>query len=335
MNYMEECIQANLVPFIQSSPGIGKSALGKLISKKYKLKLIDHRLSTSAPEDLSGLPRFDEKGHARFAPFADLFPLEDAEVPEGMDGWLLFLDEFNSASKSVQAAAYRLILDREVGQHKLHPRVAIICAGNLSTDRAIVNNLSTAMQSRLVHIHMVHDFDQWLMDVAIPQHYDARIIAFLNQNPSKLMDFRPDHNDRTFCCPRTWEFMNALVKDKEVNNDRAALFAGTVTTLVATEFVQFCKVFEHLVKIEDILADPENCRLPTDNPTMWACVASLSEKITTANFEKLCIYVNRLPMTFKVLFFRTALQRYPEIRSQPALINALNTLSAYLFGNDK
>ena len=144
-------LEAGLVPFISGSPGIGKSAIVKQLAKAGNLKLIDHRLSTSAPEDLSGLPHF-VNGQAHFAPFAGLFPIEGmTEIPEGYDGFLLFLDEFNSADRDVQKSAYKLVLDRMVGQYKLHPSVRIVCAGNLITDRAIVTELSTAMQSRMIH----------------------------------------------------------------------------------------------------------------------------------------------------------------------------------------
>ena len=103
--FVTDVLFAGLVPYVQSSPGMGKSSIMRAIASELNLQLIDHRLSTSAPEDLSGLPRFDEDGKARFSPFADLFPTEDTPLPPGKEGWMLFLDEFNSASKSVQAAA--------------------------------------------------------------------------------------------------------------------------------------------------------------------------------------------------------------------------------------
>src|SRR6185437_5875943 len=158
------------------------------VAREYGLQLIDHRLSTSAPEDLSCLPRFREDGIATFAPF-DTFPTDDMPIPEGKQGWLLFLDEFNSASKMVQAAAYKLVLDRMVGQRKLHPNVVIVAAGNLSTDRAIVNPISTAMQSLLIHLTMELDFNEFIEDVALPQQWDGRIIAYLNYKKSALHDF--------------------------------------------------------------------------------------------------------------------------------------------------
>lgn len=85
-------LEAGLVPFVAGSPGTGKSAIVHQLSKAGNLKLIDHRLSTSDPTDLSGLPHF-VNGEAHFAPFAGLFPIEGISViPEGYDGWLLFLN---------------------------------------------------------------------------------------------------------------------------------------------------------------------------------------------------------------------------------------------------
>ena len=105
--YAQKALESGLVPFLQSSPGIGKSSIMRNISQDFRLQLIDHRLSTSAPEDLSGLPYFTEKNGVRrasFNPF-DIFPLQSDPIPDGKDGWLFFMDEFNSASREVQAAA--------------------------------------------------------------------------------------------------------------------------------------------------------------------------------------------------------------------------------------
>lgn len=343
--FIVEAITAGLVPFVQSSPGMGKSSLVKSIAKEHNLKVIDHRLSTSAPEDLTGLPRFTPDGKASFAPFADLFPLEGDSLPlvnprakEGdkdfgvsYDGWLLFLDEFNSAPKSVQAAAYKLVLDRQVGQHNLHENVVLVAAGNLASDRAITNNLSTAMQSRVVHIEMKIDHRSWLEDVAIKQNYDPRIISFLSQYPSKLMDFVPEHTEKTFCCPRSWEFVNSLIKGKgRLDDEMAILLAGTITSGTAVEFVKYSQIFQSLVRIDDILADPDKVDVPSDISVMWATVSMMQEHITAKNMDKLAKYADRFSMDFRVLFYRSAIIRNPELRSNPAFLGAMATLARYL-----
>lgn len=330
--FLLKALYAGLVPFLRASPGVGKSALIHSVAKQLNLFVIDHRLSTSAPEDMSGLPRFDDKGMAHFAPFVGLFPIEGTEIPKGYDGWLIFLDEFNQAPKSVQAAAYKLILDRMVGQYKLHENVMIACAGNLDSDRAITTPIGTAMQSRVIHLEMETDFDEWLMDVALPNNYDRRIVAYLSQYPSRLMDFKPDHNNKTFSCPRTWEFMDRLIYEQDVVLADQPLYAGTITAGIAVDFVAFCSVFNNLLSVETILANPEGCPVPSDNNTKWATIATMMEKINGENFEKLAVFANRFDLSFRILFFRSSMVRCPDIRKHPAFVKALVALQQYLTG---
>lgn len=336
--YIIEILEAGLFPFVRSSPGIGKSSIYAQVAKLLNLHMIDHRLSTSAPEDLSGLPTFFEvegedgvfRKVAKFVPFDELFPIEGTPIPKGKNGWLIFLDEFNSCEKPVMAAAYKLVLDRMTGQQRLHSNTAMGGAGNHDTDRAITNPISTAMQSRVVHIHMIEDFDCWLKDVAIPNNYDSRIIAFLSQYPKKLMDFRPEHNDKTFCCPRTWEFMNRMIKDKPVTPDKIPLYGGTITSGEAANFVTFVETISEMINWKDIVRDPHGLDLPTRLETKWATVTHMAENIDEENIEPLATYANRFLLDFKVLFFRMVMQQQPKLRTHPAMRKAIVELAKYL-----
>jgi hypothetical protein len=340
--FIFDALEAGLVPFVRSSPGAGKSSIVRQIADHFGLVLIDHRLSTSVQEDMTGIPYFVDAPngykHARFAPFSHIFPLQGMPIPEGKNGWLIFFDEFNSASEQVQAACYKVILDRMIGLEYLHENVAIVCAGNLETDRAITTQMSTAMQSRLVNLEMQVDFRCWLEDVALKEGYDFRIIGFLSQWNSKLMDFRPDHNEKTFCCPRTWEFMNRLVKGKEFRKTedsfemerKMPLYGGTITSGVAVEFVQFCKIATEVIKIHEIIGDPDNCRLPMDNVLKWATISSMIEHINEKNFGPLSVYGDRFEVNFRVLFYRSVLAKHPKLQKHPAYAKAALELMKYL-----
>lgn len=333
--FVLETMQAGLVPFLQSSPGMGKSSIIRSIVAQLLAKLIDHRVSTSAPEDFTGLPEFytDAQGErrARFVPFGDLFPLESDPIPDGKNGWVLFLDEFNHGTKLVQSAAYKLVLDRMVGQHRLHPNLAIAMAGNLSTDRAMTNDLSTAMQSRVIHFEMQISHLEWLEDVAFRENYDERIVAYLNWQDKNLMDFRPEHNEKTFCCPRTWEFMNNHLKvNPNIDDNSTSKFAGTITSGVAVEFVQFCRVYKELVTLREILNSPTTASLPRDPESRWAIVAHLIDKTDEKNFGDVSTYINRLDLSFRVLYFRGLLVKQPKLRSHQSFATAMAEVSKYL-----
>lgn len=333
-SFIVDTMYAGLVPFVQSSPGMGKSSIMHSIADEMGLHLIDHRLSTSAPEDMSGLPEFytDASGNrrSRFVPF-DIFPIAGDTPPNGKQGWMLFLDEANSGTKMVQAACYKLILDKMTGQYPLHERVAITMAGNLASDRAIVNSLSTAMQSRIVHLEMEVSHREWLEDVAFAQGYDDRVVAFLNWKEDYLMDFRPEHQEKTFCCPRTWEFVNKMLANgAEVTDAKTALFAGTITSGVAVDFVQFCQIYKDLITIEDVLRDPRGTPVPSGADRRWAVVSHLMNKVTDKTFSDVVDFINRMDLSFRVLFYRGLLVQQPALRQHPGFAKGMVEVTKYL-----
>lgn len=327
-----DIIESGLVPNLHSSPGMGKSSIMRSVAKHFNLHLIDHRMSTSVPEDLTGLPRFNERNRAEFVAFEDLFPIVGDTIPEGKDGWMIFLDEFPAALKQVQAASFKLILDKMVGQKYLHENVVISAAGNLMSDRSIVNPISTAMQSRMVHLEMRVDFTEWLEDVALAEGYDTRIIAFLSQYNGKLMDFRPDHTEKTFCCPRTWEFMQKLLRGgRPVNAERTAIFAGTITSGVAAEFVQFCRVYTEMIRLDHVLDKPTTAPLPASTDLKWATVTMLADKANAQNLDKLSDYIERFSVDFKILFYRMVFHNPAlKLREHPVFRKAMIEMNKYL-----
>lgn len=327
-----DAIECDTVPYLHSSPGMGKSSIMRDVCNHFNLHMIDHRMSTSVPEDLTGLPRFNERNRAEFVAFEDLFPIRGDTIPEGKDGWMIFLDEFPAAIKQVQAASFKLILDKMVGQKNLHENVVISAAGNLMSDKSIVNPLSTAMQSRVIHLEMRVDYDEWLEDVALTHSYDTRIIAFLAQYPAKLMDFNPNHNNKTFCCPRTWEFMNRFLKgNKPADASRVALFAGTITSAVAAEFVQFCRVYTDMVTLEQVMTNPTTLALPSSTDLKWATITSLAEKATERNLDKISEYIERFSVDFKILFYRMVFFNPAlKLRDHPVFRKAMIEMNKYL-----
>ncbi len=302
-----------LVPYITSSPGVGKSSVFAQVAKEYNLKLIDLRLPQCTPEDLQGFP-MRQGDKATFTPF-DLFPIEGDPIPEGYDGWMLFLDELSSASKPVQAAAYKLILDRMVGSHKLHENVVIGAAGNKQTDKAVTVQMSTALQSRLIHYEMEVSLKDW-MEWATLQDLDHRILGFMNFNPSGLMNFRPDHQDHTFACPRTWEFLSRLIKDEPVDTSIGARVAGTIGQGMSAEFITFAEEYTRIPKLSEIVGDPKGTNVPREASTKYAIISMLMQRHTEENIAEIISYVTRFDVEFQIVFARGVNLRNPKLRGK-------------------
>ena len=329
-----QTLKANLVPFLSSSPGLGKSAAVRQLAKRFNLKLIDVRLAEEDPTCLSGFPTVVD-GRSTYAPPVR-FPLQGDPIPEGYSGFLLFFDEINSAPRSVVSAAYKIVLDRMIGQEHLHDKVRIIAAGNLSTDNAIVNDMGTAMRSRMVHIHVTTHAENWL-DYAAKDGFDTRVVSYLNYQSSKINNFRgfEGSSDETFACERTWEFVSKILKanypdeTKPVPADVAPLLVGTVGS-TAYEFVTYTEAFKDLPTIQQVLANPCGCALPVAPAVRYLMTGMLVGNTTMDNADKIATYVDRLPKEFAMVFIKLLWGKSDKFLSVPKVAELLDKVADIL-----
>jgi len=262
----------------------------------------------------------------------EYFPIEGDKIPDGYDGWLLFLDEFNSGNKQTEAAAYKLILDREVYKYKLHSRCVIAAAGNLTTDRAIVNTQSTATTSRLTHYRMRIDHKVWV-DWANGHEIDHRIISLIKFKPELLHRFDTSTNELTFPCPRTWEFASKVITNKDtINHITKTRLAGTIGEGAAVELATYSEIYQNLPTIEQILSNPKSgWKLPKEPSELYAVTTMLAHNSTPDNINKLIVAINRLPTDFQVITFKDIYKRTPALKGHPVIKDWISTHSSEIF----
>ncbi|MBP94203.1 MAG: hypothetical protein CMC55_08815 [Flavobacteriaceae bacterium] len=210
-----------------------------------------------------------------------------------------------------------------VGQSKLHKKVAIAAAGNLITDNAVVTPISTALQSRVVHIMLeasLEDFKSW----AFANNISANVIAFLNYKPQYLHSFNPEHDDHTFACPRTWEFASKLENQFSgaLPKYNTILFQGVLGKGVGLEFSTFIEIQKELVTYEEVVQDPVRCKIPNDLSTQWMLLSHLVTKVTKADLKSVLSYVKRMPIEFTTMFIKDLAQKDKElVRTNPEINN--------------
>lgn len=315
---VKDVLRVKLVPFLQSSPGVGKSSLAREIAEENELELIDLRLSQMDPADLNGFPFMQGTKKAAYVPM-NVFPIEGDPLPTGKNGWLLLMDEFNSAPISVQSAAYKVVLDRQVGMHDLHKMCYVMAAGNLSTDKAITNRISTAMQSRLIHFTIAVDDKSWLK-WADRSNIDHRVKSFIRFKPQALHKFDPNHSEDTFPCPRTWQFVSELIERYEdLPSAKVPLLAGTVGEGMAHEFFSFVKVYGELPTIEAIKRDPENVHFGPEPGVHYALAGLISHHLTPKTADKLMVFLSRLAIDHQVNALRAAIAKDPAVKKTTAV----------------
>ena len=310
---LKELIEQKIPTFIWGSPGIGKSSIVKQIAYEKNLEFIDLRLSLLDPTDLKGIPFFNSSTkEAIWAP-PNFLPKDNKS------SGILFLDEINSAPPSVQAAAYQLVLDRKVAEYSLPENWAIVAAGNLESDMALTYHMPTALSNRFVHLELEAHIDDWLI-WAYSANIDYTICSYLRFDSSKLFSFNPEDDSKAFATPRSWEYVDKILKSKIEDSSLVKILAGTIGEEVAVSFVNFKKVMQNLPNIEDIL-DGKDVSFSNDSKVLFALITAVAMRLknaTNTQIENVIKFSHKLPKEYAIALIKDIQQNGIDIEMLPA-----------------
>lgn len=305
---IEEAHSVKAPCMIWGAPGIGKSQIVKEFTSECDMGLVDIRLSTYDPTDLKGIPAIIN-GKAEWL---NLSELPDAER-DGEEG-ILFLDEINAAPPATTAAAYRLVLDREIGNYKLPDGWTIVAAGNRESDKGVTYKMPAPLANRFTHFELEVDFDDWIK-WALDRNVNHNLLSYIRYRPVNLNNFDP--TQRAFPTPRMWEQVNKYVNIKN-HRTRHSMICGAVGEGVGTEFESFLKMADQLPDPDMIIMDPDGAKVPTDLSAIYATVGALSVRASESNFDRILKYGDRLNKEFQVLLVRDSSKRRPEVTNTKA-----------------
>ena len=245
-NVVGKLIDQQLPVFIWGAPGIGKSSIVKQIAEEKEMQFLDLRLSLLDPTDLKGIPFFNAETKEGVWAKPSFLP-----SVEGSRG-ILFLDEINTAPPAVQASAYQLILDRRVGEYELPEGWSIVAAGNRENDRGVVYKMPPPLANRFVHFEMEVDFNDWKA-WAYTAKIESAIIAYLAYDKSMLFTFDATSNEKSFATPRSWEYVDSIVKSGIETELILDSISGAVGREAAIGYLSFKKVMKDLPDLNRII----------------------------------------------------------------------------------
>jgi hypothetical protein len=238
------------------------------VAQRHNVPMIDIRLSQMEPSDLRGIP-FKNGERVEWA-VPSMLPDAQRHGPAGV----LFLDEITSAPPTVSAAAYQLILDRQLGAYQLPPDWVIIAAGNRQGDRGVTYTMPAPLANRFSHFEVETHLDDWVA-WAYANEIDDRVIAFLRFRPELLFDFDPAHNPVAFPSPRTWEFSHRAVQKF---NKQPRLLLGSLQACVGQaagiELHAFIENLENMPDLEAIIRG-EIVAVPKEIDLQYAVASAL------------------------------------------------------------
>ena len=237
---------------IHGSPGCGKSSIIKGICDELKIDFIDVRLSQIGPEDIKGLPVPNKELHQMDWYVNGVWPRN----PNGKG--IIFLDEITAADRSIQVAAYELILDRRLGKlYNVPDGYLIVAAGNTVTDHAVATTMSSALANRFMHVELQADQENWL---SWARHNDIHpsVIGFIQYKPDALFKMEDENLERGWPSPRSWQRVSEECHSCPSKDLLRKMVYGLVGNGYGAEFMAFHELNAEFDNILDIMRDPNS-----------------------------------------------------------------------------
>ena len=260
-----------VAPFmLWGAPGVGKSTVVRELCQELNIGFIDIRLSQREPVDLRGLP-VPKGDHVDW--------LLAGEWPRDPDsrGIILF-DELSAADRTLQAAAYEIILDRRLGDlYRLPNGWLVMGAGNRMGDRAVSYSFSSALANRFCHLEMVADVEQWC-DWARQQGLHSDVIGFLKFAPEHFFNMS-GNTERGWPSPRSWERVAHVLAQaqrlKLSEQQQRIMVSGLIGNAAAVPLFGFLQVSAELPNIASMLDGHEPVVIPERNDAKYALCAGV------------------------------------------------------------
>lgn len=195
------------VLFLQSKPGVGKSAISKSIANKMGLQYIDIRLSMADETDMQfpNLTYNTELGSHVIEHAIPEWAVLANEKPT-----LIHFEELNRAPLAVRNAALQILLERAIGpKFKFNENVFMMSSGNLGEDDSTdVEEFDSALNNRLIHIAhdlTIREWAEWGKDTIHPD-----ILSFIQfYEPNFYV--APNDNSNAYATARSWQMLSEYI----------------------------------------------------------------------------------------------------------------------------
>lgn len=309
---------------IESGPGMGKSELvpqtAEQIAKERNLEEFGCDgifLNSKESVDMGGfgLPDTDPEDGSKIMTFTKAFWVPKAKAPKY---GILLLDEFRQCQHDVQKPSAELLLNGKINTSELPITWMVVACSNREQDRSGVQRELMFVTNRRCLITLTPDLDSWVEWAERIGMVHWAAIAFAKRRPGLVFNDKVPEKGGPFCTPRSFVKMSRLI-DYLPQDLFIEAAAGYVGEGVAAEFVGFLRIVEELPTFEEIVNDPEGCKLPDRSKpdAQYGAMQLIVNRVTPETASPAFVYLKRMPEEFQVAGLRSTLGKNPRVLENP------------------
>ena len=225
---------------------------------------------------------------------------------------MVYFDEYTQMDTEAQKPLAKIVNERLLGStHRLSPNCILMFAGNLATHKSGAREPLAMLTNRLRRIPVEADHDA-VIDYFLDQDYSPLFPAYMEAFPDAFTE-EITYGAGAFCSERSLEAVAVSWKafDPEHTNNRAMNLtevAGSIGIGRAREFLAFAEMVDKMPPLTEIALNPDTCRVPVKRDEQCAVSLMLALQVTAKSFGQFQVYVQRLPVSFQILFTKLILK---------------------------
>jgi hypothetical protein len=227
---------------------------------------------------------------------------------------ILFFDEFGQADPDVKKAAAPIILDRQIGRHKLPAGWTVWLASNRASDRSGVTRNMDHIINRTCEMHVEGHPDD-LMEYMVAKGYPAILRAYVDRRQSIVFGGIPKEQG-PFCTPRSYlaacDYLQMCTEDGLAYSMDAMdmeTLGGSVGAVAAADLRAFLELHDQLPSKRDVFDTPDTAKVPSGMDGQMVVVQMLAFDVDETNADAVIKYIRRLSEDMAVTFAKTAAAR--------------------------
>lgn len=240
---------------------------------------------------------------------------------------IVMLDEIGKGQDYVKLMMNRLLLEHMVGDYKLPDGSIVFGTTNYATD-GVGDRANAHTNSRIVSVPFRKPTqDEWV-HWATNNDISPLVLTWVNQNPMLFQSykdtefdaslhrdgegpfhyiFHPQHNNRSYVCPRTLAMASHQVHKMEHIGEALLTKAliGTIGSKAALDLSAMIALGSDLPHPKDIITAPDSARVPKSGPAQLLMVYKSMQFLKPDNVDAFATYFKRFPLEVTSTWVKT------------------------------